>query len=526
MSQNRPAWKAFRAAVACPQAAQETILKNFIHSNAATHFGRQHGFDKIHSVADFQWRVPKASYEDLSPWIERAMLGEANVLTAESIKIFERTSGSTSINKLIPYNRTFLKQLNSSINAWLYNLYSNCPQLIGTRSYWSISPVARERERTQGGIPIGMEDDLEYFGPIARWAMRRLMAVPNEVAKLRKHGEWKQATCQYLLAAHDLGLISIWSPTFITLLMEEIAQNLEFYLKSLPPKRAYEIRENIQVQGGITGSALWPKLQLISCWTDASAAQFLPEIQKWFPRQIVQGKGLLATEGIVSFPLWGQRGGIAAITSHFLEFIDLNSEQSRPRMAHELKVGGCYSPLLTTGSGLFRYHLRDMVECIGFLEKTPLLRFMGRIDSTTDLCGEKINILQIQEAFDTARNLAQIKSEFFMMIPIPSKTPYYCGLLEGELTTEKMQIFESEVERILQKNAHYAYCRKLGQLAPAKIIHVSKARTRYSQALMSQGMKLGDIKPVLLDKRELWLNVFAPEITLSQNVPRTEVYAN
>ena len=48
---------------------------------------------------------------------------------------------------------------------------------------------------------------------------------------------------------------------------------------------------------------IWPGLALISCWTDAAAGQFLPQLRELFPAIEIQPKGLLATEAFVSFPL-------------------------------------------------------------------------------------------------------------------------------------------------------------------------------------------------------------------------------
>src|SRR5690606_28873372 len=72
--------------------------------------------------------------------------------------------------------------------------------------------------------------------------------------------------------------------------------------------------------------ALWPKLSLISCWTDMHARAASERLAKMFPSSRIQPKGLLATEAFVSFPLEGRIGSALAITSHFLEFEPLSTE--------------------------------------------------------------------------------------------------------------------------------------------------------------------------------------------------------
>ena len=44
-------------------AAQHQVLRHLVRTAAATRFGREHGFDRIQDVADFQARVPLRSYE-------------------------------------------------------------------------------------------------------------------------------------------------------------------------------------------------------------------------------------------------------------------------------------------------------------------------------------------------------------------------------------------------------------------------------------------------------------------------------
>src|SRR5690606_38231352 len=70
-----------------------------------TLFGREHDFENIHSVKEFQDRVPVADYEDLKPYIERVKKGQANILWTETPEYFAKTSGTTSGSKYIPLSK-------------------------------------------------------------------------------------------------------------------------------------------------------------------------------------------------------------------------------------------------------------------------------------------------------------------------------------------------------------------------------------------------------------------------------------
>ena len=127
---------------------------------------------------------------------------------------------------------------------------------------------------------------------------------------------------------------------------------------------------------------VWPRLRVVSCWGDAQATLPARELQRRLPGVVVQSKGLLATEAFVSIPFRGAHP--VAIRSHFYEFID---DGGAVRLAHELQRGGSYRVVVSTGGGLGRERLGDLVEGDGFVDHTPSLRFLGRSGNVSALCG-------------------------------------------------------------------------------------------------------------------------------------------
>jgi hypothetical protein len=75
---------------------RELLLRDVVAANAGCEFGQRHGFDRIHSVADYQGAVPLGTYEDFAAMIERTVGGESGVLTTAATKRFFLTSGSTA----------------------------------------------------------------------------------------------------------------------------------------------------------------------------------------------------------------------------------------------------------------------------------------------------------------------------------------------------------------------------------------------------------------------------------------------
>ena len=161
-------------------------------------------------------------------------------------------------------------------------------------------------------------------------------------------------------------------------LLDLITSNLESLLSELCPARATNLRGALAQSGEVTFPTLWPALKLVSCWADKPSAQARDALLARMPGVALQAKGLLATEGVVTVPLGARRGAIAAVASHFLEFINLDSPSARPRLVHEVQEGATYSPVLTTSGGLYRYKLGDAIRCVGHTAETPHFIVEGR----------------------------------------------------------------------------------------------------------------------------------------------------
>jgi hypothetical protein len=486
---------------------QQARLRRLVADNRDTAYGRAHGFASVSSLREWQERVPVVGFEELAPWVERAAQGEPGVLTTEPIRMFERTSGSTAANKLVPYTDRLLAEFSAATGPWLHDLYSSLPALRGTTSYWSISPATRGRERTPGGIPIGFEDDTEYFGPLARLALRRMLAVPSEVARIADMAAWSAATIAHLVAAADLGLVSIWHPSFFLLLLRQIEANLDECLDRVPPRRATDVRARL---GSCTlGEALWPRLALVSCWADAAAADSVPALRQALPHARLQPKGLLATEGVISIPLLaaGDRGAVAAVAGHFLEFVDLEQPARPPRLAHELQAGAAYLPVISTGGGFYRYRLGDVVRVHGFHGQAPLLRFEGRVDQQCDLRGEKLNAHGVAAALERAQRASAVSLSFALVCPTAGDPPRYRLYADG-IDGAALATVAETLERLLGESHGYGYARALGQLGPLEPVLVRDGAARYLDARIAAGQRAGDVKPTHLDNRLDWSAVF------------------
>jgi hypothetical protein len=440
-------------------------------------------------------QLPVAGWAELAPFVERVIAGDDQVLTQENPVFFERTSGSSGTDKLIPYTPALRAEFSAATSAWLHDLYRAKAPLQQTRAYWSISPAARPPACTPTGVPIGLVDDTEYLSPLERFAARRLMAVSGSLARVQGIAEWRRATLNQLLIAEDLGFISIWSPTFLARLLEPLAIDLPF-LNPEARKRA----ETALASPNLLKS-LWPRLGLISCWTEGAAASQLGFVERYGIE--IQPKGLLATEGVTTIPLYSDPSGkirsesrnVIAITAHVHEFL----EEDRILKPWELEEGGSYRVLLSTGAGFLRYDLGDRVQVSGWWGRLPILRFLGR-SQTSDLVGEKLGIIEVETVLKT------LPAPFALLVPC--SPPGYRLFIEHP-EAEKLAF---QVEHALLRHYHYRYARELGQLGPVQGFSIERGWEHYVAFRLGQGARLGDIKPLWFDPRLLdWKQVFEVE---------------
>lgn len=86
-----------------PMQFQEKWFKYLIKNGAQSAFGREHKFDGIKNIRDFQHRVPVRDYNATAPYINRMLAGEENVLWNKKIRMFAKSSGTSSDkSKFIP----------------------------------------------------------------------------------------------------------------------------------------------------------------------------------------------------------------------------------------------------------------------------------------------------------------------------------------------------------------------------------------------------------------------------------------
>jgi hypothetical protein len=447
-----PAACRFQLALQQPQLAQERVRSRIFKSLLASEYGRSLDISTATSWED----IPIVEYADLASWIDRQKAAKTNLLSPEPAIFYERTSGSRGAAKWIPYTRSLRKSFSSMFGIWAHDLIQHGPRFTTGRVYFCVSPQLGNSSANDRGLV----DDSEYLDGWLRWFLRPFLVSVPGINRLSA-ADFKHQLCLALLTAENLEIISIWSPSFLTVHLDYIQTHRDRLRTELTDRISAD-RSQLLTESPIPWAQLWPQLKLISCWDSATAADRADQLRSLFPQVLVQGKGLLATEAPMTIPIIAAGGCVPVLDEVFFEFED--SAQHILKL-HELAIGEIYTLIISQMGGLYRYRIGDRVRVTHFYLNTPCLEFVGRDRSISDLVGEKLQAEFVQDAI---ASLGNIGANFQSLVPARQPQEHYILLLDRtDLTTTEIV---DRLEAALCRSPQYYHARSLGQLALLEVL--------------------------------------------------------
>lgn len=530
---SKPGCRRFQKAIRRPEVVQREQLKRILVTLEGTPTAEKYGLSADMPWEEFRTSVPVTDYADWSESIEKQRSGCVGVMSQSVCERYQPTSGTTSKVKWIPYTDEFLAELDAAISPMITDMYKSYPGIGKGKHYWSFSWVPTELRTAISG---DINNDLKLLPWWKRVFMAISNAVPDEVSLAETSDDSMFATLCYLLKDRELSFLSVWSPTFALTMLDGLAlhrQELSEALKSGSWGKRTKSLEAVKCpvsaetavwlrgwDGSLTAGflhKLWPKLALISAWDTSTSAIWAKQLQSLFPHAKFQGKGLWATEGVVTIPFQGKYP--LALCSHFYEFMDIETGKIYPSWG--LHIGQDVRPLLTTGSGLLRYAMKDKIRVVDFLKSCPCFEFLGRMDGI-DMVGEKFSpevaTTIIHQVAASSKYPIAVRPISLLALPISKlpglelpalaakassdllSAPFYLFLCEVDKDVDKTVIAKTEsqlaveIEAELQKHFHYALARDLKQLGHLQVLCADNAREEYLARGSRRGMVTGNIK--------------------------------
>lgn len=522
-----------------PMRENEKLLKKILKANANTVYGKQHGFAEIKNLDDFRKKVPVSAYEDFAPYIEREKNGEKNVLTSSKILGYSRTSGSSGVPKYIPATSASIKayvkytwtralalavkELNRQGKTYKpgrgvflspatnEKLPSGLPcsniAEIGAMRYGFLYPFILT-------IPTGNLFDMhdgDYIYNIYRFALSDADATfifsvffsinVSQLAYLRSH--WQ-------IIVDDIEKGTISDSIDINPALRKV---LKKKISPMPERAAYLRKQFEQGFDDTLLKRLWPNLTMISSIGNASfkpAADYVRSVAGDIPFDFsIYG----ASEGLVAACYELENTNMQLLTdSCFYEFIPAGEETDEVLMLDQLEDGKQYELLITTQAGLYRYHLKDVVEVKGFRNKTPLISFVYRKGQYFNIAGEKFSEEDARTSIEMFNKAHGISVNDWLFYQDDSVVPSrYVLVVESDSDIDWDSCID-ELEEIMGKcNKRYPGQRDKAFIS-RMIIQKQQPGTHaaWAQHCIAQGASAAQIKPVhFIDndsKREFFLS--------------------
>ncbi|MGA1357105.1 MAG: hypothetical protein ACO35Q_10585 [Prochlorothrix sp.] len=214
-------------------------------------------------------------------------------------------------------------------------------------------------------------------------------------------------------------------------------------------------------------------------------------MRRLFPQVLVQGKGLLATEGPVTLPLLRLGSFLPLLSQVVLEFLD---ERGQIWGLGALEEGREYEVVLSQQGGLCRYRLGDRVRVAGWAGGTPGLEFVGRGETVSDQVGEKLALGFVEQCLAACEVALGWPIEGFRCLaPVRGRSGLFYALVLDREPVDRSRL-TGALEAALRRGFHYDRARLLDQLGPLQVWVDPQVADR----LLGQ-KRLGDCKyPLLL----------------------------
>ncbi|HEY9792287.1 MAG TPA: GH3 auxin-responsive promoter family protein [Candidatus Obscuribacterales bacterium] len=528
----------FQRGLKQPRQAQEQKLLQIIRANANTVFGRRYNFDKIASVADYQRFVPPTTYEELMPYIEPMLNGANGQLTVEPAILFATTSGTTGKPKYVPITESHLQDYAHAFQVHNSQMITDHPGSAMGR--FLIFASNDEEGITPGGTMYGAVSGL--LRRRQSQLIQKYFSLPQIVGKI-KDVESKYYTMLRLSLCQNITSVLGCNPSSFLLLADQMHEHAEELIADifdgslrrryspapvimeslkplLPPnrERALELERLIKQDGRLSPKNVWPQLALLSCWKGGPLSFYLDKLPEHYGDRPVRDFGYMASEGRGSIPLNDVgAGGAVAVTCHFFEFVpeeDMDKTQRRYLTVDQLELGDRYYIFFTTGAGLYRYNIHDLVEVVGFEQNTPVIQFVQKGLGISSVTGEKLTEEQVQVALRYAvRQLNLTELDHFTFAAELGYPPHYVCYMElnqqlpESVSAEFLRVFEQSLQLQNIEYKDKRATRRLG--APTMQVVPQGTFTKLRQQRVAQGAPEAQVKIPLLNSSQSFTQTLA-----------------
>lgn len=452
-----------------PLVSQQEIFRGLLREACRTRFGLDHGFPDLarmpyrQALPLFQQQVPIRTYQDF--WNDyfhagcyigvngRKELRLDDVTWPGMIELFCETSGTTAPTKYIPFSeRMFAENRQAAMDMISCYLAANSASRIAEGKILYMSG-STELNDMGGGVCSGDMSAItlryrpRWMGPFVE-PRAHVSALPWE--------EKLQAMAELLLRDGSIRVVSGVPPWIILLL-----------------RRCGEL-------GGRPLRELLPHLELI-VHGGTSMKPYRSEIEALFDGETPNLLELLpSSEAFMGFQCHGEpQMRLTPFYGTFFEFVrfedlDGNGRPAKDAQAvplEQVETGQRYAVILSTCSGLWRYHIGDTIRFTGL--SPHFIEFTGR-DRFLDKLEEKVTQEEVERAVADLNATGGWKvREFMVGADVAARRHVWVLALQGRGGNpgDAQGLLDG---RLRELNADYAAFRGQGRIKEPEVLLVSE----------------------------------------------------
>ncbi|MBT8326207.1 MAG: GH3 auxin-responsive promoter family protein [Bacteroidia bacterium] len=454
-----------------PAKVQSEVFYNLIEEAKNTAFGLEYNLGNLQSINDFQDQVPLFTYDQIKPYILKAMHGESDVLWPGEITWFATSSGTTSDkSKFIPVSYEALEECHlkgvRDLLAWYYfynpkaKVFQGKGLIIGgSHSVNELSPNSYS-----GDLSAVLMNNLPFIATQLVTPSRDISLMPN----------WNEKLTKMIDSTYQENVTNISGvPTWTLLLLKGI-------LKKTGAKNIKEVWPNLElyIHGGVNFQPYKKQFeQLIGSYSmqyreTYNASEGFLGIQDSDNEDMV----LMLDYGIFyEFVKLEELDG-ANPTSYWIDNVELNVN---------------YAVIISTNAGLWRYVLGDTIMFTSL--KPHRFKITGRTKNFINAFGEELMVENAEKAITIAQDQCNCQvSEFTagpVYLSIENKGRHEWAI-EFDKEPDNLEHFIDVLDKELQScNSDYEAKRQADLALLKPIVHICRPGTFYKW--MNRNDKLG-----------------------------------
>ncbi|MFK7969477.1 MAG: GH3 auxin-responsive promoter family protein [Bacteroidia bacterium] len=462
-----------RAFMDDPHGAQAQVLETLLSRGYDTVYGRNLHFDQVRNPEQFRTQIPIMSYEDMFPWIERAIAGESDILWPGRTEWFAKSSGTTNDrSKYIPvspesFDETHFKSGRDMVALYLEqktdsNLFDG-KSLSITGSH----ELVERSDSRAGDLSAVLLENLPFFFEMVRTPSKQVALMDN----------WEEKIAAMLAEVPKADVRSISGvPTWTLVLIHRMFAQL-----GKPDANLLDIWPNIEIffHGGVNFAPYRSQFETLIPGDQMSYMNIYNASEGFFACQddLTRDDMLLMLDNGIYY--------------EFVPLDEMEDENPRALTLPEVELDTIYALIISTNGGLWRYLIGDTIS---FTSLSPYrIRIAGRTKHFINAFGEELMMDNAEQAITFACEQTGASIENYTAAPIYFEGKNNGGhewLIEFETEPNDQAHFNRLLDqRLAEVNSDYA-AKRQGDIALAfPLIKVMPSGTFYTW--MKKRGKLG-----------------------------------